>query len=107
MDEAQGGIAYNSAADCDGALMGGPVWQPDGGVVAGALQFDGIDDYISTHPVLNPAVGAFSVVAWVMGGAPGQAVLSQIGGVNWLLADPSEGNLMTELKGSGRSGKPD
>jgi len=106
LDEAQGGIAYNSAADCDGALMGGPVWQPDGGVVAGALQFDGIDDYISTHPVLNPAVGAFSVVAWVMGGAPGQAVLSQIGGVNWLLADPSEGNLMTELKGSGRSGKP-
>ncbi len=106
LDEAQGGIAYNSAADCDGALMGGPVWQPDGGVVAGALQFDGIDDYISTHPVLNPAVGAFSVVAWVMGDAPGQAVLSQIGGLNWLLADPSEGNLMTELKGSGRSGKP-
>ncbi len=106
LDEAQGGIAYNSAADCDGALMGGPVWQPDGGVVAGALQFDGIDDYISTHPVLNPAVGAFSVVAWVMGDAPGQAVLSQIGGVNWLCADTLEGNLMTELKATGRSGKP-
>jgi len=106
LDEAQGGIAYNSAAVCDGALMGGPVWQPDGGVVAGALQFDGIDDYISTHPVLNPAVGAFSVVAWVKGGAPGQAVLSQIAGVNWLCADTFEGNLMTELKATGRSGKP-
>ena len=42
LDETQGGIAYNIAADCDGTLMGGPVWQPDGGVVAGALQFDGI-----------------------------------------------------------------
>ena len=32
--------------------------------------------------------------------------MSQIGGANWLLADPVEGNLMTELTSSGRSGKP-
>jgi len=66
LDEAQGVIAYDSAADCDGTLMGGPVWQPDGGIVAGALQFDGIDDYVSTDPALNPAdpeiSSGFSVV---------------------------------------------
>ena len=32
--------------------------------------------------------------------------MSQIGEANWLLVDPFEGNLMTELKGAGRSGKP-
>jgi len=102
LDEAQGDIAYDNAGTCDGTLLGDPVWQPTGGMVAGALQFDGIDDYISTGPVLNPADGAFSVIAWVVGGAPGQAVLSQMGGARWLCADPSEGNLMTELKVTGR-----
>ena len=102
LDETEGAVAYDSGGDYDGTLMGGPVWQPDGGMAAGALQFDGIDDYVSTNPVLNPADGTFSVVAWIMGGAPGQAILSQADGVNWLSADPSGGNLMTELKRSGR-----
>jgi hypothetical protein len=101
-DEVQGDIAYDNAGTCDGTLLGDLVWQPDGGMVAGALQFDGIDDYVSADPVLNPADGAFSVVAWVMGGVPGQAVLSQADGANWLCTDV-EGNLMTELTNSGRS----
>ena len=103
LDEAQGVIAYNNVTDCDGTLMGGPVWQPDDGVVAGALQFDGIDDYISIDPVLNPAEGLFSIVAWFKGGAPGQAVLSQADGSSWLCLDSVEACLMTELKASGRS----
>ena len=103
LDEAQGIVAYDNAADCDGTLMGGPVWQPDGGMVAGAIQFDGIDDYVSTDPVLNPADGAVSVVAWIVGAAPGQAVLSQANGANWLCTDSVEGYLMTELTNSGRS----
>jgi len=102
LDEAQGVIADDSAADCDGTLMGGPVWQPDGGMVGGALQFDGIDDYVSTDPVLNPSDGVFSVVAWVKGDAPGQVILSQAGAANWLSTDSVEGYLMTELKASGR-----
>jgi lysophospholipase L1-like esterase len=102
LDEAQDAIAYDSAADCDGTLIGSPVWRSDSGMVAGALQFDGIDDYVRTDPVLNPAVWKFSVVTWVKGGALGQVVLSQIGGANWLCTDSLEGNLMTELKGPGR-----
>ena len=106
LDEAQGVIAYNDASDRDGTLNNGPVWQPDGGMVAGALQFDGIDDYVSTDPVLNPADdGAFSVLGWVKGGAPGQAILSQMDAANWLLTDSAEGCLMTELKAPGRDGK--
>jgi hypothetical protein len=103
LDETEGNIAYDSVGICNGTLIGGPVWQPDGGIVAGALQFDGIDDFISTGFVLSPADGAFSVFAWIKGGLPGHVVLSQADNENWLLADPSDGNLMTELKGSGRS----
>ena len=106
LNEAQGDIAYNSATDCNGTLMGSPVWQPDGGVLAGALQFDGNDDYVSTPFVLNPAGDKFSVLIWAKGGVPDQVVLSQTGVANWLLADPSDGNLMTELKAPVRSGKP-
>jgi len=102
LDETEGDIAYDSAANCDGTLMGGSVWQPNGGMVAGALQFDGIDDYVSTDPVLNPADGSFSVFAWIKGGASGQVVISQTDGPNWLLANPSGGYLMTELNSSGR-----
>ncbi len=106
LDEIEGDVAYDSALDCHGTLMGGPVWQPYDGVVGGALQFDGIDDYISTDPVLNPADGVFSVVAWAKGGAPGQVVLSQAGGASWLCMDSDKGRLMTYLKSPGESSYP-
>ena len=103
LDETEGDIAYDSVAVNDAVVFGDAVWQPDGGQVNGALQFDGIDDYVSTPFVLSPSDGAFSVFAWIRGDAAGQTVISQTGGgVNWLLADPTEGNLMTELKGTGR-----
>ena len=104
MDEIEGDIVYDSVGTCDGTLLGDPVWKPESGMIDGALQLDGIDDYVSTPPVLNPAYGRFSVFAWIKGGAPGQVVITQKGGANWLYTDPLEGNLMTELKGTGRSG---
>jgi hypothetical protein len=105
LDETEGNIAYNSAADCDGTLIGGPIWQPDAGMVAGALQFDGIDDYVVTDYVLDPADGPFSVFAWVKEGAIGQTIISQQNMANWLTLD-AEGNLITELKCTGRSAGP-
>jgi len=102
LDETEGDIASDSANDNDCTVYGDPAWHPEGGIVYGSLQLDGIDDYISTPFVLNPTDGKFSVFVWIKGGAPGQAVVSQMGGARWLCADPSEGNLMTELKASGR-----
>jgi len=110
LDETQGVIAYNDASDRDGTLTNGPVWRPDGGMMAGAIQLDGMDDYVSTDPILNPADGAFSVLAWVKGGAPGQVILSQHDGVSWLMADAADGALRTDLKrpaGSGRGALPE
>jgi hypothetical protein len=97
LDETEGDIAYNSISDNYGIISGNPTWQPDSGQLAGALEFDGIDDYISTDFVLNPSDSPFSIFAWIKGDAPGQVIISQTGGANWLSADPSEGNLMTEL----------
>jgi len=97
LDEAEGLTAYDCINHRDGTLQNGAIWQPTAGVLGGALQLDGINDYVSTPFILNPSSGSFSVFAWVKGGAPGQVVLSQIGGANWLLADPSAGKLMTSL----------
>jgi hypothetical protein len=102
LDEADGITAHDATGHCDATACGEPLWQPDGGAVDGALALDGADDFLATDFVLEPSEGPFSVLAWVKGGAPGQAVLSQIDGENWLGADPTSGFLMTELKGTGR-----
>jgi len=75
----------------------------------GALHFDGIDDFVGTDFVLDPAHNLFSVFSWIKGGAPGQVVLSQESGVNWLMADSVDGALQTDLKEpatGGRDPKP-
>jgi hypothetical protein len=71
-------------------------------MLAGALQLDGVDDYVETDPVLNPADGVFSIFAWIWGGSPGQAIISGVMGSNWLMLD-ADGRLMTELESPARS----
>jgi len=102
LDETEGSIAYDSVGDHDGTLNGNPLWQPAGGKIAGALEFDGIDDYVSTPFILDPAKGSLSTFAWIKGGAPGQVIISQTDGIGgtgetWLGADPSGGKLVSGL----------
>ncbi|UCC43167.1 MAG: right-handed parallel beta-helix repeat-containing protein [Candidatus Zixiibacteriota bacterium] len=106
LDETSGDSAFDSIHKNNGTLHGNPIWQSDGGKVGGSLQLDGIDDYVSTPFILNPAKGSFSVSAWIKGGAPGQVMISQKDhtddrntnpGDTWLLADASYGRLMTRL----------
>ena len=104
LDETEGAIAYDSAGLNDALVIGEPVWQPDGGIVNGALEFDGINDYVCTPFVLDPGKGPLSVFAWIKGGLPGQTIISQVDGANWLSANLSDGALITELKGGGRTG---
>ncbi|MBM4029935.1 MAG: LamG domain-containing protein [Planctomycetes bacterium] len=106
LDEASGLIAADSAGTNDGTLMGNPVWQPSGGKIGGALQFDGGPRFVTTKLVRDPAAGPLSVIAWVQGGAPGQTIISQQGGVNWLMAGTPQGALTTGLSAGGRTGKP-
>ena len=102
LDETEGNIAYDSSVNYyDANVIGDPNWQPYTGMVDGAIELDGVNDYISAPFVLNPGSGLFSVFAWIKGGAPGQVILSQADGVNWLLADSSDGCLMTEFRAMG------
>jgi hypothetical protein len=106
LDEAEGTVAYDSVGVDDALLVGDPVWQPEGGILGGALSLDGIDDYAFAKHGLNPADGSFSVFAWIQGGSPGQVVISQCNGMDWLGIDSASGCLMTELCGVGRNGGP-
>ncbi len=56
-----------------------------------------IDDMIIINSVLNPGEGPFSVFAWIKGGAPGQVIVSQAGGMDWLVVDTEQGILKTDL----------
>ena len=101
LDETEGSIAHDSAGDNHGTLYGDPARQHRSGKIDGALQFDGVDDYVTTPFVLNPANGMFSAFVWVKGGAPGQVIISQTDGTGagetWIGADPSQGKLVTGL----------
>jgi hypothetical protein len=105
LDETEGMIASDSAGDHDATVMGVPLWQPEGGMIGGALQFSGMPNFATAETVRDPSEGPLSVFAWVKGGAPGQVVISQQTGANWLMADPATGALMTELKSGGRQSK--
>jgi hypothetical protein len=100
-DEIEGVIAYDVAGDKDGFLFGDPVWRPAEGKKDGALQFDGINDYVISVCDLDPADGPFSVFAWIKGGAPGQVIISQADSTGssetWLGIDAASGCLMTGL----------
>jgi len=101
LDEEEGSVAKDSVSDNRGTVYGDPIWQPAGGMVAGALEFDGVNDYVSTQFVLDPSEGPFSVFAWIKGGAPGQVIISQSDGIGtgetWIGIDALGGNLMTGL----------
>jgi hypothetical protein len=105
LDETEGIVVTDSVGNNDGYALGDPIWQPDGGMVAGALQLDGVDDYVVTVAAPNPEGSSYSILAWMKGGAPGQVVLSQMGKADWLCANPSAGTLMTELTMAGRDGR--
>ncbi len=97
LDEAEGADVLDGAGAHDGAVIGVPTWRPDAGKVGGALELDGAT-CILTDSVVNPNSGPFSILAWIKGGAPGQVIISQAAGADWLLADPASGALMTDLK---------
>jgi len=105
-DEDAGNLAADRLGRFDGLLQGEPKWRPKAGAIGGALELDGVDDYVSAETVLRPTDGPFTVFAWIKGGGPGQVILSQSDvagvGLTWLGADPATGMLMTEVTDGGR-----
>lgn len=99
LDEKEGTLAHDSAGQNDAFVIGEATWQPDGGMVDGALACDGVDDYLLARAIAGLSRGSFSILAWVRGGAPGQVVIGQQNGAAWLLAN-TNGTLMTRLGSS-------
>ncbi|MFH1719666.1 MAG: PQQ-dependent sugar dehydrogenase [Planctomycetota bacterium] len=101
LDEAESTIAGDIAGDNDGTLHGNPLWRPSGGAIRGALEFDGVDDYVSTPFVLDPADGPFSAYAWVRTDVPGRTIVSQAYGAGtgetWIGTEPLQGKLISGL----------
>ncbi len=98
LDESEGNVAYDSAGQRDAQVQGDAQWLAMDGQVNGALRFDGLSNYLDAPLVIDPASnGPFSVFAWVRGGLPGQVILSQAEGMDWLVVDPESGLLKTGL----------
>ena len=101
LDETEGNIATDSVGHSNGLLIGEPLWQPLNGKINGALQFDGINNYIKTDFILNPGANPFRVFLWIKGCLPGQVIISQLSwngeGRHWLSIYSQNGALMTEL----------
>ena len=105
MDESAGSVARDSVGGHDAMIVGKVVWQP-AGKVGGALAFDGKENFVRTlTPVLDLATGPFSIIAWVKSGAANRVIVSQIGAADWLYLNQF-GMLTTDLKSSGKDGKP-
>ncbi|OHB57674.1 MAG: hypothetical protein A2173_04650 [Planctomycetes bacterium RBG_13_44_8b] len=63
-DETAGDIAADSTGNgYNGKLIGGPKWQLSGGKVGGALELDGVDDYVDT--TLAKDLSQWTVAVWV------------------------------------------
>jgi hypothetical protein len=68
LDETAGTIAADSSGNANhGTVFGSAVWRPAGGWLAGALDFDGRNDYIKVEKPkgFNFAPNSFSISAWI------------------------------------------
>ncbi len=110
LDETEGQVAHDRLGRLSGVVHGAPFWLPEGGRMSGAVELDGVDDYISTGSILNPADGPFTVFVWIKGGRPGQTILSQSNkngtGEVWLGTDASTGAVLTRLTDGSRITQP-
>lgn len=92
-DEGEGSTAYDSSGDNDGTLVNGPVWTT--GVLDGALEFDGINDYVTVpdDPSLN-VTGDITISAWMYLARGGTG------------EDGSEQAIVTKCSGTGATNNP-
>jgi hypothetical protein len=106
LDESAGSTAQDVAGGDDGTLTNGPVWQPAGGQLGGALTFDGSDDYVDlgAYNTLNGAT-AFTISGWVN---PAQLPFSNHNGIMgigsssqrspWIFGLQNSNNLYVQLE---------
>jgi len=66
LDETSGETAEDSAGNNNGRLVGDPQWQPTGGKIGGAMEFDGDGDYVEIGRESNFDIAdQITVSAWI------------------------------------------
>ena len=104
LDESEGIKAKDLLGNAPGTVFGNPIWQPLTGKIDGAVKLDGIDDYIQTDFVLDPAKTVFTVFAWVKGNIPTTSIIAQISSKIWIGTDTLN-RIYTGLRDGSRSTK--
>jgi len=102
LDGAEANLVPDLIGQNHGTLLGGTAWTTDPGRRDGALELDGVSGAVILPAGFDPKEGSFSLFVWIKGGAPGQVIVSQDKGRDWLLADPLDGTLKTDIRGTGR-----
>ncbi|MEZ5302219.1 MAG: LamG-like jellyroll fold domain-containing protein [Verrucomicrobiales bacterium] len=78
LDESAGSAAPDSAGGHDGSLIGGPVWDPAGGAIGGALVCDGTDDVVRYDAA--PIAGyPFVMSGWVKTSQISRQIVAHLG----------------------------
>ncbi len=111
LDEASGPTAYDSTGNNDGTLYGNPVWTT--GQIDGALEFDGIDDYIEMDITSYKGVlgtRSRTCAAWIKTTSDGAIISwgdSDISGGWWLFRIEDAGRLRLQTQGGRIIGNTD
>jgi len=66
LDEASGTTAPDEAGSAPGTLVNGPLWQPSGGRIGGALAFDGVDDRVTMGQVDVSGGDGLTIAFWTL-----------------------------------------
>jgi hypothetical protein len=66
LDEGSGTIAYDSSRNENHGTLNGPIWRLSDGQIGGALEFDGIDDYVEVPDDISfDITNEITVTAWI------------------------------------------
>ena len=113
LDESSGAIASDSSGnDHDGALQGDPIWQPTSGQIDGALQFDGVDDYVVVTGYKGiTGTQARTCSAWIKTTQPSAQIINwgstDDSGAEWVICLNSDGALCAVVGGGSIYGVTD
>jgi len=93
-NDGSGSVLSDSVGGSDGTLTNGPTWST--GIEGGALQFDGVDDYVSLPDDLGYRDSGFSVFIWYKTLSTGSWEI-MLGGNEWEVSKSSVDTLLTKL----------
>ena len=112
LDEPSGSVATDSIGSHHGNLMNGAKWIPDAGYYGGALNFDGLDDYVDLKNMDAPNGIGLSISLWYNADTfennPDARFISKAKGVhesahNWMLSTYEATSLRFRLKTNGHT----